>query len=98
MKKLFNIKSILILLFILLLFANIYLFSYGIIISDKVSNNESFISKLQLENRQLEKKLYSQNSLSELYNKAIVLGFENKAKAFYFNNPNYAYNSNTVHE
>lgn len=87
-----DLRLVVIIIFLLLLSANIFLFTKGLILTEAVNRLEKETQKLKVENSQLEKELYFQSSLTQLKKKAKAMGFFQKAEPFYLENLKYAYN------
>lgn len=87
----FNIKTTVIGLIIFLIVINIYLCVQSLFLGETILKLEEDIKKLSLENLQLEKKVFSLNSVESLEKKAQTLGFTKKAEPIYLENLKYAF-------
>lgn len=85
-----NFKFLSIFIIFLLLVANIYLFTNSLFLSDNTSKIEKDMSKLVIENSELEKKLYSLTSLQNLTKISAFLGFTDKSEPIYLDNFKFA--------
>lgn len=88
-----NIKTIVIyLLFIVIGTLHVYLFVSGISLGDEITKYEAGTKKLQQENIDLEKKLYSIESLANAASAAATLNFTKKAVPIYLDTAGIAMN------
>lgn len=71
---------------------HIYLFVSGINLSGDINIFESGTKKLRLENKELEKKLYTVESLTNAASQAATLKYDVKAVPVYVNNLGIALN------
>ncbi len=85
-------KNIIWLLFIVLMVANAYVFISGVKLSDELSTFDVQISRLRQENLQLEKTLFSYESLNYAASLAAQLDFTNSAPPMYFDEKKFALN------
>lgn len=69
---------------------NIYLFAQGIAVSDSVQKLELSTQKLKIENSELQAKLYKVNSLSNLEQLALDLGFTQNSQPLFLDTPAFA--------
>ena len=74
-RQFFAFKLGMLIIFILLLSANIFVFAESVRLSDELVDLEEKISELQKENSRYEQKLITQNSLTNLEELADQLGF-----------------------
>lgn len=65
---------------------NIYLYAQSTVLGDKITDVEIQIKQTRLRNGELEKQLYTINSVSNLEAMASVLGFTKKADPIYLDN------------
>lgn len=80
------------LLFFGLMIANVYVFVSGVQLSDDLSRYDSEISRLNQENLELEKKVYSVESLTHAASIAAELNFTNAAPPVYLDEQRFALN------
>lgn len=86
----FNLKYIFGLLILSLIGINIYFFVKTVALGDTIVKTEREINKLRIENSEMEKKLYSLNSLQNLRSLASNLGFTKESEPIYLDNLKYA--------
>ena len=89
--KLIAKQSIWIIFFILLL-ANVYVFVSGVALSDEISKFDIETTKLHQQNLELEKKLYSVESLNYAASMAAQMNFSNAAPPVYLDEQRFALN------
>ena len=80
------------LIFALLCAMQVYLFLSGITLGDEINHFEKETKKLKSDNLDLEKKLYSVESLTHAASQAASLNFTQKATPIYLNNLGIAMN------
>lgn len=80
------------LLFFGLMIANVYVFVSGVQLSDELSRYDSEIAMLNQENLELEKKVYSVESLTHAASLAAELQFINVAPPIYLDEQRFALN------
>lgn len=80
------------LLFFGLMIANVYVFVSGVQLSDELSRYDSEIARLDQENLELEKKVYSVESLTHAASLAAELQFTNAAPPVYLDEQHFALN------
>lgn len=90
MKKIYQIPLVIIFLTVCAL--HTYLFVSGITLSADVNTFESTTKKLRLQNKELEKKLYTVESLTNAASQAAALKYDVKAVPVYVNNLGIALN------
>ena len=78
--------------FIALLLANVYVFVSGVALSDEISKFDIETTKLHAENLELEKKLYSVESLNYAASIAAQMNFTNAAPPVYLDQQTFALN------
>lgn len=78
-------------IFLTLLFVNIYTFVSSIRLSEDINNYEKQIAQLEQQNQDLENQTYKINSLKYAQDLAQSAGFTNTASPIYLNGPNYAF-------
>jgi len=81
--KITSFKSIIGVLFIFLIAANIFAFVMSMRQSQSIQNYEVETHKLKLENSDLEELMYNVSSLQYAASKAAELSFTSKAKPYY---------------
>lgn len=86
-----SIKPTFFITVLVLMVANIILFSKTMEMTDRLLQLESSIGKLKYENQLLQKKYYSTASLTGLEKLASDLGFEKHAETVYLEQLDYAY-------
>lgn len=89
--KLIAKQTIWIVFFILLL-ANVYVFVSGVALSDEISKFDIETTKLHQQNLELEKKLYSVESLNYAASMAAQMNFSNAAPPVYLDEQRFALN------
>ncbi len=90
MSKKFQLPIIL--LFVVLSAVHVYLFVSGIKLGSEINQFEKETKKLKSENIDLERKLYSVESLSNAASQAAALEFSKKSTPLYLNNLGIALN------
>lgn len=88
----FIVRHIIWVLFFGLMIANAYVFISGIKLSDELSKFDIEISRLNQENLELEKKLFSYESLNHAASTAAKLNFSNAAPPVYLDEQRFALN------
>lgn len=86
------VKQAIWLLFFALMIANVYVFVSGVKLSDELSHYDSEISRLNQENLELEKRVYSVESLTHAASIAAELNFTNAAPPVYLDEQRFALN------
>ena len=86
----FVVKHLIWVLFFGLMIANAYVFISGVQLSDDLSRYDVEIGKLKQENLELEKKLYSYESLNHAASLAAELNFSNSAPPVYLDEQKFA--------
>jgi hypothetical protein len=88
----FIAKHLIWVLFFALMIANAYVFISGVHLSDELSRYDSEITRLDRENLDLEKKLFSYESLNHAASIAAELNFTNAAPPIYLDEQTFALN------
>lgn len=86
MKIKLRLSKVAIVFGLLLLAANLFLYTRTIVLGDQLSHLEKKIRALTLENNDLEKKLATVTSIEQLSENAKIMGFSSKTNTLYFNN------------
>lgn len=84
------IKTGFIAIFIILAFANFYIFVSGIKLAEKINFYEKETKKLHSQNIDLEQNVYGINSFNKMASEAAELGYTKKAEPTYFDKLKYA--------
>lgn len=85
-----SIKPTFFITVLILMAANIFIFSKTMEMTDKLTQLETSIGKLKYENQLLQKKYYTASSLTGLEKLAEGLGFEKHAETVYLQELDYA--------
>ncbi|MCL4375050.1 hypothetical protein M1523_04305 [Patescibacteria group bacterium] len=86
------LTQITIIIILLLVVANIYLFVRGMYLGDDISRFETKTQQLQQENIELEKKVLAAESLEHAASVAATLGFTSKSQPYSLESLKYAFN------
>lgn len=89
-RKYFALKTGAFVLFVIMLAANVVVFAQSVSLSDKLVTLETQTRELQKENARLEQKVYTQNSLSNLKDLAVQLGFTKEAEPIHLDTNEFA--------
>lgn len=80
------------LVILILMVVNVYVFVSGVKLGDEISRFDREIARLNQENLELEKKVFSAESLNHAASVAAQLDFTNGAPPVYLENQTYALN------
>lgn len=83
-------KYIIVIIFFVLVASNLYIFVSSMTLSESINYYETQTRKLKQSNMDLEKKLYSLDSLQYAVTLASKMDFTNKAEPFYLENLGFA--------
>lgn len=87
------IRSIIWVVFFGLIVGNVYLFIYGVKLTDEINFYESKVNELRADNIRLEKKVFKFDSVTYAASLAAELDYTaNNTETIYLNQPGYAYN------
>lgn len=89
-KHIFGVKVFIAAFFLFLLSANVVTFAQTVKISDDIVKLEAETSSLKKDNSQLEQKVYSQNSITNLEGLAKQLGFTKQSEPLFLDASEYA--------
>lgn len=89
-KQKFAFKAVAFVLFIAMLIANIVVFAQSVRLSDQLVHLENETRELQKQNAQLQQKVYTSSSLSNLGDLADQLGFTKEAEPVHLDSSEYA--------
>ncbi len=87
------VKPLIWVAFFALVLGNVYLFIYGVKLSDEINFYEFKVHELRAENIRLEKKVFKFDSVTYAASLAAELDYTaNNSEMIYLNQPGYAYN------
>lgn len=83
-------KHVLTVVFVILAFANLYIFVKSLYLSDDINKFEEKTNKLKLENDVLEKEIFQADSLQFAASLSAKLNFTKESEPVFFDNVKYA--------